>query len=340
MAASRRWVRDFAPEMLQEIDAALRAVQRRGIAWHGVTRETFPLAHTATLLAEAAAELEDGSGMMKLRGLPVARYTEDELRIIWFGLGASLGRPVFQNRSGELMRAIRDEGGDLGRRYGQIETADGASPFISSYARTLSNGALRHHTDRCDVVGLLCVRQARSGGVSTLASSPAVHNAMLEQRPDLVEALYAPVWRSRLGEEEGGEKVAYPLPIFGQRHGRFTSHYSLTYIEAAQLMDGVPRLSAAQREAIDMLIRLANELSFEMTLEPGDIQLLNNHVIYHGRTPFADDASTGHNRLLLRLWLAMPNSRALPEDHAVLWRDVRPGAVRGGIGQSRVAQSN
>ncbi len=338
MAAQHRWVRDFTPAMAQEIDAALRSAQRTGTAWHRMTREAFPLPRTASLLAEAAEELENGSGMMKLRGLPVARYSEDELRIIWFGIGANLGQAIYQNRSGELMRAIHDEGGDLGKRYGQIENAGGDDkPFISSYARTLSSGALRHHTDRCDVVGLLCVRQARTGGVSTLASSPAVHNAMLERRPDLAAALYQPVWRSRLGEEIGGEKIAYPMPIFGQRDGRFTSHYSLTYIEAAQMIDGVPRLSDAQRQGIDMLMALAKELSFEMTLEPGDIQLLNNHVIYHGRTPFADDASTGQNRLLLRLWLSMPNSRALPEDHAVLWRDVRAGALRGGIVQARSA---
>jgi hypothetical protein len=333
IAASRRWVRDFTPAMLAEIDAALRGAQRNGLAWHQVTRATFPLPLTATLLEDAAEELENGSGMMKLRGLPVAQYGEDELRIIWFGLGATLGKPLFQNRSGELMRAIHDEGGDVGKRYGQIEKGDNA-PFISSYARTLSSGALRYHTDRCDVVGLLCVRQARAGGVSKLASSPAVHNAMLQRRPDLAAALYQPIWRSRLGEELGGEKIAYPLPIFGQRDGRFTSHYSLTYIEAAQLLDDVPRLSAAQREAIDLLMQLAEELSFEMTMEPGVIQLLNNHVIYHGRTPFQDDAGNGQDRLLLRLWLGMPNSRALPEDHAVLWRNVAAGAPHGGIGQA------
>ena len=336
IANSSRWIRDFTPAMLVEIEQALRGVQKRGLAWHQVTRADFEIPRTAALLAEAAEELENGSGMMKLRGIPVAKYSEDELRILWFGLGAVLARPLFQNRSGELMRAIRDEGGDLGKRYGQIEKGDD-KPFISSYARTLSSGALRYHTDRCDVVGLLCVRQARAGGVSTLASSPAVHNAMLERRPDLAAALYEPIWRSRLGEELGGEKIAYPLPIFGQRDGRFTSHYSLTYIEAAQLMDDVPRLTALQREAIDMLMKLCAELSFEMTMEPGVIQLLNNHVIYHGRTPFTDDATTGNDRLLLRLWLGMPNSRALPEDHAPLWGNVAAGTPHGGIGQANAA---
>lgn len=334
IARSPRWIRDLPHAAIEEIDAALASVRRRRLDWSATTREDFPLPRTARLLSDVAVELETGCGMVKLRGLPVARYTEEELRCIWFGLGVNLGAPVFQNRRGELMRAIRDEGADVGRRYGQFAEAEGDDkPFLSSYARTLSNGALRFHTDRCDVVGLLCVRQAKSGGVSKLCSSPAVHNAMLERRPDLAEALYGPVWRSRFGEEADGETLTYPLPVFGVRDGAFTSHYSLTYIEAAQRQPGVPRLTGTQHAAIDLLMALAEELSFEMSLEPGDMQFLNNHVIYHGRTPFEDDAAAGRDRLLLRLWLAMPNSRALPVDHAVLWRDVEAGALRGGIGQ-------
>jgi hypothetical protein len=83
-----------------------------------------------------------------------------------------------------------------------------------------------------------------------------------------------------------------------------------------------------------MLMTLAEELSFEMTLEPGDIQFLNSHVTYHGRTPFEDDRATGRDRLLYRVWLAMPNSRALPEGHEVLWGSIAAGARRGGIGQT------
>lgn len=336
MAASPRWIRTLDDAQLAELDAALRAVQHRGLAWERITRADFALPGWAALLADMREELENGSGMIQLRGLKVARYGEDELRMLWFGLGHALGTPVFQNCRGELMRAIRDEGAAIGQRYGQIDTG-GGKPFLSSYARTLSNGALRFHTDRCDVVGLLCVRQAAAGGVSKLASSAMVHNTMLARRPDLAAALYEPVWRSRFGEEAGGDTVPYPLPIFDQRDGRFTSHYSLTYIEAAQMLPGVPKLTPAQREAIDLMMALADELSFEMRFAPGDIQLLNNHVIYHGRTPFTDDAAHGQDRLLLRLWLAMPNNRALPESHRVLWGHVEAGAVRGGIGQQPLA---
>src|SRR5204862_479977 len=218
-------------------------------------------------------------------------------------------------------------------RYGAMPDPGKPGALLSNYARTLTNQLLRFHTDRCDVVALFCIRQAKSGGLSQLCSSPAVHNEMLRHRPELCAALYEPVWRSRFGEEDASDVSSYPLPVWGARGGKFTSHYSRTFIEAAQRRPEVPRLSEAQAEAIELLHRLAEELSFEMSFRPGDIQFVNNHVIYHARRGFEDDPADG-GRLLLRLWMAMPNSRALPEDHRVLWRNIEAGALRGGLGQN------
>ena len=121
------------------------------------------------------------------------------------------------------------------------------------------------------------------------------------------------------------------------RDGKFTSRYSRTFVEAAQRRAEVPRVSPAQWKALDLLSDLADELSFEMSFAPGDIQFVNNHVIYHARTEFEDDAAAGRDRLLLRLWMAMPNSRALPLGHEVLWGTIEAGARRGGIGQTAAA---
>ena len=222
----------------------------------------------------------------------------------------------------------------VAERYGALPDPGRPGAFLSSYARTLTNQLLRFHTDRCDVVALFCIRQAKAGGLSQLCSSPAVHNEMLRRRPELCAALYEPVWRSRFGEEDATDDSSYPLPVWGVRGGKFTSHYSRTFIEVAQRRPEVPRLSEAQAEAIDLLHGIAEELSLEMSFRPGDIQFVNNHVIYHARRGFEDDPADG-GRLLLRLWVAMPNSRALPEDHRVLWRNIEAGAIRGGIGQTQ-----
>lgn len=332
------WTLNWNEEELIGLDSALEGCAQRGLAWQEVSREDFPLNRALRKKSDdIAKELEEGRGFVKIEGLPIARYNDEEIRLLWFGLGCHLGHPRFQDSRGQLMREIKDEGGDLGSRHGRIVTGDVDDAFLSSKARTYGPGKLRFHTDRCDVVGLLCLGQAKAGGLSRIASSIAVHNAILDERPDLLALLYRPYTRSRLGEEDGGERATYDLPVFGLRNGKLTSHYSRTYIEAAQMQPGLAKLSAAQWEAIDLLATTAERLSYAMRLEPGDIQFLNSHVTYHAREAFEDAPDEGFTRRLLRLWLAMPNSRALPEDHRVLWGNTDAGALRGGIGQERVS---
>jgi hypothetical protein len=311
-------------------------VQARGLGWRDITREDFAIPGFAGELAEVSRELERGRGVILLRGVPVHRYTEDQLRRLYWGIGVHLGTPRYQNAHGELIGEVRDEVRAYGGvRQPVIVRTQGAA--VTSRYKARSSGPLRFHTDRCDVVGLLCVRRAKAGGISKIASSVAVHNTILARRPDLHALLCRDYYRSREGEEVGGERSYYALPVFGVRDGRFTSQYSRTFVEAAQRVKDVPRLTAAQDEALDLLAEVAEELAFEMELEPGDIQLLNNHVIYHARTAFEDDPAAGHDRLLFRLWLSMPNSRSLPEGFEVLWGSIAAGALRGGIAQPRSA---
>lgn len=331
ISRSRRWIREFPATLLEQIDFA--ASRANGLDWRQINHRNFPLPGAQAFFDDVREELENGCGMVKIRGLDVGRYSEDQLRRIWYAIGCHLGTPMYQNRSGEMMRDIRDEGMGVGAKlYGATVDAAG-KPFLSSGARTLSSGQLRFHTDRCDVVGLLCVRQASEGGVSKLASSAKVYNAIRKRRPDLHALLCKPMPRSRFGEEAGGEHVVYDLPVFGVCDGKLTSHFSLTYIEYAQMLPSARRLTDAEREAIQMLMDVAEEECFEMRFEPGDIQLLNNHIVYHGRTAFKDDESRGQDRMLMRLWLSVANSRGLPPGHAVLWGDVGAGKPHGGIAQ-------
>lgn len=325
----RDWRFAWSQALLAELDAALAEVRARGLAWSDLAPGDFRAPGAAEFLAEVAEALEDGPGLALVSGLPVERYDDADLRRLWMGLGQLMGTPVSQSNAGLRMKIIQDEGSGAAAIHGKVETAGGT--FLGSYSRAVSTGPLRFHTDRTDVVGLLCAGQSSRGGQSKVASTLAIHNEMLRRRPDLLELLWQPYPRSRLGEELGGENQHYLLPIFGLRDGRFTSHYSRTFIEASQLQEGAPRLSAAQVEAMDLLHEVAEALCYRMTLSPGDLQFVNNHVVYHARDAFENDQGAGQVRRLYRLWLAMPNSRPLPEDHAVLWGAVAPGALRGGI---------
>ena len=320
------WIRTLDDAQRGEIHAALQGVQDRGVFDFG--REDFPLPLTAGVLADISDELENGRGCVRLRGIDVGRYGEDDLRRIFWGIGRHLGTAVYQNARGEIMGEVRDETRLTMRTY--EETDEGR--VASARARSRSTGPLRWHTDRCDVIGLLCVRNAQAGGVSKLASIPAVHNAILAERPDLLAVLCEDYWRMRPADEDGvSPDNVFAMPVFGFAGGKITSQYSRTYVEQAQEVARVPRLTAVQNEALDMLARVAESLCLHSPFVAGDIQLLNNHVIYHGRTAYADDVGAGQDRLLFRLWLAMPDSRRLPDGFDTLWGSVMPGEVRGGV---------
>jgi len=328
------WIRTLDDRQRREIDAALQAAKRRTTTLFDFGKADFPLDSTAALLADISDELENGRGAVRLRGLDVARYTEDDLRRIFWGLGCHLGTALYQNGCGEIMGEVRDETRLAEKTYAPSE----AGQIVSSRARARSTGPLRWHTDRSDVIALLCVRNARAGGVSKLASIVTIYNEILRRRPDLHAELCRDYWRARPADEDGKHpERAFALPVFGVLDGKLTCQYSRTYVEQAQEFPEIPRLSGAQNEALDLLAEVADETCLFSAFEPGDIQLLNNHVVFHGRTAYDDDASSGQDRLLLRLWLAVPNSRRLPAGFEVLWGSTAPGATRGGVVQPAAA---
>ena len=330
MAASTEWIRPFSPQAIDEIDAALRGVQRRGLKWPKFGRDDFPLPTFSREITAVLDELENGRGFVLLRGLPVERYRDEELKDLYWGLGAHFGWQRYQNAMGELIGEVRDEN----RRYGEVKEPS-MDPTLgrSSRNKARSAGPLRFHTDRCDIVTLLTVRRAKQGGLSKIVSAVSVSNAIRERRPDLHALLCRDYWRSRQGEESGGEKKVFPMPIFCVHDGKFTTQYSRTFVEAAQKLPDVPRMTAAHDEALDLHAEVCEELCFTMDFEPGDLQLLNNHVSYHGRTHYEDGAGADQDRLLLRMWVAPPNSRALPATYAPIWGTTAPGVPRGGIAQ-------
>jgi hypothetical protein len=309
------WIRPFEASELAEIDAAVRAVERRGLDWMDVDRDDFPLPTFGAEIAKIARELETGRGMIMLRGLPQT-YTPEELRLAYWGIGAHIGTAVSQGGTGELLGLVEDEGKavDVTKRRGSKNSLD-----------------LDFHADRCDVVGLLCVRKSKAGGVSRIVSATAIHNEILRRRPDLIDVFYADWYHSRQGDERPGEARAYPKPFFGFRDGYFTGLVSPLYIRAAQKFPEVPRLTQKQQEALELYATLSNELALDMSFEPGDIQLLNNHLTYHSRTSFEDYPEPERKRLLLRLWLSVPGSRPLPAGYELVFGGIGAGEIRGGV---------
>lgn len=321
------WPRKF---LGLELDALNDALDAAKTAPPHLRAEGFRIPALRPLLDTLARELETGAGAVRLSGLPANRYSPAELRTLFWGFCVNLGTPLPQNPAGEFIGEVRDEGG----------AADSVeNGVVSARARSRSTGPLRFHTDKCDLLALLCASNGISGGVSRVVSTVAVHDEIARRRPDLLAVLYRDFWRQRPADEEGqSTDPVFPMPIFARGPtGAFTCQYSRTYVEMAAAHPGVPPLTPQQIEAMDLLAAVADELFIEAPFTPGDIQILNQHTTWHGRTAYADDARAGARRVLMRIWLAPRFSRALPEGHRVQWGSVAPGALRGGAMPGRSA---
>ena len=166
-----------------------------------------------------------------------------------------------------------------------------------------------------------------------VSSSVTAHEIVANERPDLAELLHQPYFFSRQQEQAPDEAPFYPNPVYDQRDGLLFSKWNRNRLRSAQVIDGVPPLSAAQAEALDLLDEVLRRPSVmhAMYLRPGDMQILNNHVTLHSRTEFEDHDDPALKRCLFRLWLAPRDGVPLPESWRPAYRAVEPGTVRGGI---------
>ncbi|MGI4814294.1 MAG: TauD/TfdA family dioxygenase [Janthinobacterium lividum] len=299
MLATSRWKIHLTQEDLGAIDRALAFVKQHGLRIP-FGPEAFPLGDFAARMASIRSELETGTGVMLMRGLEVARYGLDDARLIYWGLGAHLGPALAQTPKGDLLIDVRNEGGDPYR-----------DPTKRGYYTTQY---LPFHNDQGDVVGLMCVRPAKSGGLSCICSAAAIHNEILRSRPDLLEVLYGPFYADIRGEQPPGRAPFYMEPRYAQFDGRFYAQHGPTYIRSAQRFPEVPRLTHEQNEAMDLIDMLAasDEFRLDMDFRPGDIQFLNNHLVLHSRTGFEDFDSAEARRHLLRLWVCTPGYSKIP----------------------------
>jgi hypothetical protein len=250
-----------------------------------LTPESFPLPTAGAVLRRLAREVTDGAGFALLHGVPA----DDDTDLVCAGVGSYAGTIVPQGAQHAPVQHITDQG------------ADPRAPTTRSYQHS---GALGYHADPTDIVALLCIRPAKSGGLSGIVRSAAVHDELARTRPDLAQVLYQPWWRDlRTGD---GPDSFHQRPVYARdRRGRLSVSYGPDYISSAQRGAHVPPLSRAQRAAMAVLDQLNSDPRFSVTMDlrPGDMQFLNNHIILHSRTEYEDHPEPERRRDLIRLWL-------------------------------------
>ena len=298
LAASRAFLFELTEDHIEELDQAIQAVESAGLTLMQITRDGFSLPSLAPRLAEIRQEIVDGRGFVQMRGFPVHRYTRLQAAIAFWGVALHLGDSVIsQNAKGHLLGHVTDIG-QTNRNPNQ------RGPY--------SSDAIPFHVDCSDIVGLMCLHTAPRGGESCLASSIAVHNAILERRPDLLRVLAEPFYRDRRGEVPPGMPPWYRLAVFHYNQGYLSTTLEPHYTRSAERHEGVPKMTPEQHEAIEFVESVARELRLDIEFRPGDMQFLNNHVIMHARGAYTDDPDPARHRYLYRIWVSAPGCRPLP----------------------------
>jgi len=291
-AGDDAWVHLVTRAELDELDAALDSVTRAGLSALEFTREAFPLPDFGATLAGILDELENGRGFALLRGIPVERYDESSLHRLYWGIAVHLGDMISQNAKGDLIGRVEDVGVDI--------NAMNARGYMT-------HAALHPHNDSADIVGLLCVRQAREGGQNMIASAMAIYNEILASHPEYLDVLYAGFHYDVRGEGVTGsenEVTRNRVPVYSYFDGRLSCRYNQRAIETAARKTGRP-LTEIEQGALDTMARLTLDprMRLDFPLQPGDLQLLNNHMVLHARGDFIDWPQRERRRLLLRLWV-------------------------------------
>jgi hypothetical protein len=299
------WIDRLTSDEVADLDRALGRLRARDLRWPAFDLDDFDIPVLGPRIEKARLEVRDGRGFALLRGIPVGRYTPLDIRNLYWGIGMHLGEVISQNAKGDLIGEVTDLGNDY------------SAPDVRGYT---TRADLRPHNDSADLVCLLCVRKARSGGHTSISSSMAIFNAILRRHPNYLETLFEGFHYDLRGEGVTGrsdEVTQVRVPVYSYYKGQLSCRFNPKAIETAQKKTGRP-LTPLQRDAVDCVERMAMDLEFRfpMLLEPGDIQILDNHSLLHSRTEYADHDAPEDKRLLLRLWTHLRDGRELAPDFA------------------------
>jgi hypothetical protein len=316
-ANPEKWLTSLSQEDIADLESAASHFLSLKKDIGEISQQDFPLQRFDKHLKALKQKLLQGAGVEVLRGLPIANYSQEFMATVFCGIGSHLGSARSQNAAGHILGHVRDTG---------VTSSDPTARIYQTAERQT------FHTDSADVVGLLCIREAKEGGKSMLVSAESIYNRMNARRPDLAKLLFEPIATDRRGEIPSGGKPYMEIPPLSWYDDKLTVFYQRQYIDSAQRFDGALRLTDAHIEALDLFDELANdpELHFGMQLEPGDMQFVYNHSQLHDRTSFVDWPDPTHRRHLFRLWLSIEGDRELPPSFEERYGSIEVGN-RGGI---------
>jgi alpha-ketoglutarate-dependent taurine dioxygenase len=261
----------------------------------------WPLCRAA--MDEVRHILKHGVRFAIVDSLPLDELSHDEATAIYWLLSSMVARPVAQKLDGTMIYDVHDTGA-------QALPGSGIRP-------DKTNIEIRFHVDNAyntsppEIVGLLCLRPAKSGGVSRVLSFHSVHNELQKRHHNLLPRFYRPFWFDRQREFHPGEAEIFSAPVFVDDRGELQGRFSLHQINSGYALRGEPvddEGAAALAATLDIFEE--PEISIDFDFAPGEIQFVDNRVLGHSRTEFEDYPEPDRRRHLIRLWLRDNGRRA------------------------------
>lgn len=294
-----RYLIRIPDDCARELDAVLAALRAAPVPTLLLLPEHFSLDACTRWMADVRSRLDDAQGFVVLDRLSLDRMSRQEAVDLYWVLANLLEPPVAQEWKGTVIYDVRHEG----------------QPFTADTRGALTPAGLEMHTDSSmgeappNYVGLLCLQTAVSGGMSIVSSALAAHNHFLQRAPELLRRLYEPFYRDHQEYQAADAAATNFRPVFawdGRLRTRFNARHTFRgYEKTGRVLDETG--AAAVRVMDEFLSDAGNRL--DLWLEPGQIQILNNRVIVHGRTPYEDHEEPERRRHLVRLWLRAGDRR-------------------------------
>jgi hypothetical protein len=200
--------------------------------------------------------------------------------------------------------------------YGDKIISD--NPYRDGIRLHRTTAKIDAHTDSCDHVALLCLQRAKQGGESGVISALSVYNEILKNKPEYLDTLCKGFYIDLIGKGKSEKELSsHPIPVFSYYGGKMCSRFNKSQIElGAEKKSG--SLDSLSKEAVEYVqfLTVQEDFHLKMMLEEGDIQVLNNRVIYHTRTKVLDHEDPSKKRLLYRVWLNAPQPRPMAPEFA------------------------
>ncbi len=288
------WYYTLSDDCLSDLNRTIRDLQRHPQPITKIVRPDILSNGCGECLQPVLDALDSGRGFAIVERVPIEQYSIEEAVSIYWLIGQCLGTPIEQNIQGALLYDVRDTGQSViqGARF-SVTSAESSFHNDNSFGEMLP-----------DLVGLLCLHTAKSGGQSQLISGYALHNELLENHPDTLETLYQLFCFDRRGQFKAEESPTSQFPIFQWDTGELTLRYLYYYIEVGHERAG-KALTPNQRNALEIVEELLCRADFrvEFNLQPGQMLFTNNRWILHNRTAFEDYSDPERRRHYVRLWL-------------------------------------